>query len=114
MQLKWEPVGEKLSFLGVDFDETIAHSSGFPDFIPTTPFEGAREALWALKSRRGYKIIIYTARHWGDQGAIEKWCKYYSIPFDGIICGKPLFYRIIDDRNIEFRGSWNDVLDKLL
>ena len=113
MNFKWEPLGKKLNEIGVDFDDTIATNSGFPDFIPGEPLPGAVYALQAIDGL-GYKIVIYTARHWADRPAIEKYCRHYGIPFVQVICGKPLFLYIIDDKNIAFHGNWRDVLVQLV
>ena len=111
--MNWLPISkDEIKWLGVDFDDTIAHNSGYPDFIPQPPIEGAVEALRVL-DKKGYKIVIYTARHWADYQNIEAYCRKYGIPARRIICGKPLFKWIIDDKNIEFHGDWQEVLTKL-
>lgn len=100
-----------LKWLGIDFDKTIAHSS-FPDFEIGEPLPGAIEALKALHEQ-GWKLTIYTARAWVDYQKIEDWCTQYEVPIRRIICGKPLFKYMIDDRNIEFSGDWKAVIDKI-
>ena len=94
--------------MGIDFDNTITDNSGFPNYTPTIPLSGAIESLNRL-SEEGYKIIIYTARPWSDYHNIEKYCDKYGIPVRRIICGKPLFNCVIDDKNIEFSGDWKMV-----
>ena len=103
---------EDLMWLGTDLDKTIADNTGHPEYLLTKPMPGAREALIKLESR-GFKIIIYTARPWNDYEKIENFMLYHDLPFRRIICGKPLFFRVIDDRNIEFDGDWDKVLKKL-
>ena len=111
--MNWKPIpNEEVKWLGVDFDKTIANTGGHPDYIPREPLPGAVEALKAL-DKKGYKIVIYTARHWADYINIEAYCKEYGIPVRRIICGKPLFKWIIDDKNIEFDGDWGKVTKKL-
>lgn len=97
-----------MRWIGVDWDKTVVDNSGYPDFIPTTPIEGAVETLNKLNDD-GWKIIIFTARPWADYQNIEKYCEEYKIPVRRIICGKPLFVCMIDDKNIEFNGNWKEV-----
>lgn len=101
----------ELKWIGVDFDNTLAYSS-FPDFTIRGPLPGAVEAMQEL-NKRGWKVVIFTARAWVDYKKIEDWCIEHGIPQREIICGKPLFRYLIDDRNIEFSGDWASVLEKV-
>lgn len=103
----------------VDFDGTLS-TWNYPNFgLPT---DGAREAMRELQ-RRGYRIIIWTARM--DRGIyppderdqtrleIEAWLTLHDIPFDEVdmgVRGKRLAAFVIDDKNILFRGDWDEVL----
>ena len=100
---------EELKWIGVDFDDTIAKNTGYPDFEPLELLPGAREGIFKLVDA-GYKIIIYTARSWNDHELVEDFLAENHIPFSRIICGKPLCYRIIDDRN----GNWELAVNKIL
>lgn len=112
--IEWTPIKpHEVKWIGVDFDETIANNSGDPNYIPSTPIFGAVEALKAI-DYWGYKIVIFTARPWVDYKNIEEWCDHFQIPARRIICGKPFFLKMIDDKNIEFHGNWLDVLDKII
>ena len=104
---------ESLRWLGVDWDETIVQNTGYPDFTPTQPIVGAVEALKKLDDL-GYKIIIFTARPWSDYQNIENFCIEFEIPMRRIICGKPLFKAIIDDKNVAFNGDWKKALVDIL
>lgn len=102
---------KRLKWIGVDLDGTLAESIWPDDGIgPIIP--GAKEAMDDLV-KKGYKIFIYTARYWGEYEAIEQWCKDNGIQIKGIICGKPLFRWIIDDRNIEFANNWKEIANRL-
>jgi hypothetical protein len=105
------PKPDKLSHVGVDFDGTIFNTSGYPDYAPTTIIEGAKEGLEKIVAM-GYKVVIFTARPWSDLYLIKYLVKEYNLPVDQIICGKPLFLTLIDDRNTEFH-NWNEVIDKV-
>lgn len=87
---------DELKWIIVDFDNTIANNSGYPDFEPLEPTEGAKEALEEI-TRRGFKIIVWTARHYSDYEKIEHWLEQHEIPFRGIVCGKVLGKYMIDD-----------------
>ena len=102
----------ELIWLGVDLDKTIADNTGFPKFKLTKPMKGAANALRKLK-KDGWKITVFTARAYSEYQEIEDWLNKNKIPFRRIICGKPLLYRMIDDRNIEFNGDWNKVYKKI-
>lgn len=109
---KMEPLkNNDLKWLGIDFDGTIAYSE-YPTFEIKDPLPGTIEALHKLHAD-GWKLTIYTARPWVDYQKIEDWCNQHNLPIRRIICGKPLFKYMIDDRNIEFRGDWNEVLEKI-
>lgn len=103
---------DDLKWLLVDLDETVATNFGPPTYVLGLPIEGAREAIKKL-AKKGWKITIYTARPWADYQEIEDWLDTNKIPHRRIICGKPLGRWIVDDKNIEFKGDWNEVLKKI-
>ena len=103
---------EELKWIGVDLDNTLADNSGTPDFILEDPIEGAKDFMDELVNR-GFRPVIYTARHWADYEIIENWLIKHDIPFREIICGKPLFYKIVDDKNIAFKGDYKEVLKEI-
>lgn len=106
------PKPDKLSHIGVDWDNTIFETSGYPDYEPTTIIEGAKEGLERIVAM-GYKVVIFTARPWSDLYLIKHLVKEYDLPVDQIICGKPLFHLLIDDTNIAFKGDWKDAVDQV-
>ena len=108
-----KPISHKnLSWIGVDLDKTLAENTDYPDFKLLKPIKGAVEAMEKLNSK-GWKIIVYTARPWGDYQMIENWLDKYKIPFRRIVCGKVLLRFLVDDRAIGFRGDWDDVLKQI-
>lgn len=107
--MNWTPISSgDLRWLAVDFDETIAKNSGYPDFIPTEPLPHCKEALDFIVSK-GYKIIIHTSRPWQDYDNIEKWLVEHEIPFRRIVCGKLMAKIYIDDRNFDTKIDWSDI-----
>lgn len=105
--------GGQLNFIGVDFDNTLANNTGFPDYTPTTPIKGAKEAMIKLKTK-GFKVYIYTARASSEHQIVKNWLKKNKIPFKDIICGKQLFRWTIDDKSIGFRGNWKETLKEVI
>lgn len=97
-----QPLREKLKWVGVDLDGTLAS----PLWTPTNPTSEIGDPIWSnvdkLRSLvdKGYKIIIHTSRPWTDYQIIEQWLTHYKIPFKEIQCGKPLYAAYIDDRAI--------------
>jgi hypothetical protein len=106
------PPRSDLLWLGVDLDGTLAR----PIWTPDNPTSEIGEPLPKNVARlrravdKGYKNILHTSRPWTDYENIEGWLHYYGIPFKEIQCGKPLYYRYIDDRAItaieEADGDW--------
>lgn len=99
----------------IDFDKVLCDSSGHPDYLMLGPMPGAVEGMKEL-DRRGWKLIIYTARPWADYLKIETWLKKHDIPSRRIVCGKLLGRWLLDDRAIEFKPydaetSWERALD---
>ena len=106
------PKNKDLKWLAWDFDNCIAQNTGHPHFKITKPVKGAKEALW-YAVEKGWKIVIHTARPWSDYHAIESWMIKKEFPFNKIVCGKLLAHFYIDDRAIEFKGDWKNVIDQL-
>jgi len=99
--------------IAIDFDGVLqAKNNEIKNFICLDePVEGAKEALIKLKNK-GYKIIIYTARPWFLKQWVKFWLKYYGMPFDKIICGKPICMYYVDDNAIEFK-NWKQTMKKI-
>lgn len=100
-----------LRWLSVDWDGTVIISKP-PDYKMLRNIKGAPEALRALDAM-GWKIIIHTARPWGDYIKIERWCKKHNIPARRIVCGKLLAKHYIDDRNLGATIDWTEIVNRL-
>ncbi len=100
---------DKLIWLAVDLDLTLANSSGAPDYELNEPIAENVEKLRQCVAL-GYKVIIHTARHWEQYSYIEDWLNENDIPFKTIICGKLLAHRYIDDKAIPADANWVDYL----
>ena len=73
---------------------------------------GAREALNHLK-KKGFILIIYSARTWAEYELTIDWLKRNKIPFDQLILGKPQGDYWIDDRAIKYK-NWETILKEIL
>lgn len=102
---------DKLKWYGVDLDNTLAEPIWPKPGIGKIK-KGAKEAI-AKIIKSGKKIVIHTARPWGDYENIERWCKDNKIPVKAIVCGKLLVEWYIDDRGVEFSGDWGKVINKV-
>jgi len=97
-----EPIANQdLKWVGLDLDDTLATNAGSPDYELGEPTKGAKEFVERIVAD-GLKPIIYTARGWTQYNVIEDWLNLHKIPFRRIICGKPLFVAIVDDKNVPF------------
>lgn len=103
---------DEIKWILVDFDNTIATNSGYPDYIPNGLVNGTKEALDKINNL-GYKVTIFTARPWVDYANIERFCEHYELPVKRIICGKPLARCLIDDLNVAFDGDWDKAIDNM-
>ena len=109
----------------VDLDGTICHTKKENEkYEDVLPIDGAIESLKALKEK-GYYIIICTARNMktcnNNLGKVIKnqaeivttWLKKYDVPYDELLFGKSHCDFFIDDKNIEFKGDWEEIINRL-
>jgi|ERR1700754_1232742 len=106
---KPKPLRDKLIWVGVDLDGTLAEPLWTPE-NPTSdignPIPANIKKVWKLVNA-GYKVIVHTSRPWTDYQVIEQWLQHYDIPYKEIQCGKPLYAAYVDDRAINAQeDSW--------
>lgn len=106
-----KPEGERFVAL-VDLDGTIFSydhwrgSGTFGSLIPE-----AKASLETIHAA-GVEIIIYTSRHWTERNAIARELVKNKVPFNQIICGKPIGDVYIDDKAVN-GTDWSACLVKL-
>jgi hydroxymethylpyrimidine pyrophosphatase-like HAD family hydrolase len=76
-----------------------------------TPLPDAIRTLEALRLA-GHRIILFTSRSWSEYELTEKWLREHNFHYHVLICGKPVYDMIVDDRAIAFT-SWKDALEKI-
>ena len=95
----------------VDFDGVIHQYKKPPtalNDIPDPPVNGAKDAI--AKLREKYYIAVFTTRARTLEGsiAVRKWLNKHGIEFDEVTAWKIPGRVIVDDRAIQFNGSWWD------
>lgn len=111
MKNKYTISQKELIWAGIDLDKTVAERI-WPKEGIGAPIKGAHDALWEIK-RMGYRVVIFTARGWDDYINIKTWLKDNNMPFNMIICGKPLLAFMVDDKAFGFRGDWTKTLEEI-
>lgn len=104
-----QPEKNELIWYAIDLDGTLAQK--LPDYTMGDtrigpPIEENVEKLRKVVAK-GYKIVIHTSRHWDNYALIEQWLNDNDIPYRGIVCGKLLAFKYVDDRAISAdERSW--------
>lgn len=83
----------------VDLDGTICEELPTFERYAARPLPDAKRRLEALRLA-GYRILVYTARSWPEYQMTYDWLRDHEMPFDLLICGKPVAYRWVDDRSV--------------
>ena len=47
----------------------------------------------------GHTIIIFTARSWSELPMTLEWLKKHKVQYHTVVCGKPVYDVIVDDRS---------------
>lgn len=108
-KFKPQPLRDKLIWVGVDLDGTLAYPLWTPDNPTSDIGDPIPESIKKVQELvdNGYKVIVHTSRPWTDYQAIEQWLVHYGIPFKEIQCGKPLYAAYVDDRAVRAEeSSW--------
>ena len=94
------------------------------EYKDVKPKPGAVEALKKLKAD-GHTIIIHSSRNMAAQTnnvakiiavqapVFKEWFDKYGIEFDELLFGKPLADIYIDDKALQYRESWIEIINKI-
>jgi len=95
-----EPTDDELDIALIDLDDTLAHGTWHPKQTKSVIGEPIWENIDKLivLALDGKHIRIWTARPWAEENMIRAWLIHNDIPFDSILCGKPLCSVMIDDK----------------
>ena len=95
----------------LDIDDTIF---GVDVWDSSKPYnnqyliEGAIESIQEMQAQ-GFEIVLYSSR--ADDAKTRKdtiaQLKAFSVPFDGLILGKPQFDLFVDNKAERFKGAWS-------
>ena len=96
----------------VDLDGVICEELGTFERSMAKPLPNAIEVLKRLKWA-GHHITLYTGRGWSEYTMTTAWLKKYEIPYDLLLCGKPLYDLWIDDRALKFT-DWDEVYSEII
>lgn len=96
--------------IAIDLDNTLTNGEPVWDGIIPTPHKEHIELIRKL-FKKGYIIIIHTARQWEDASETVGWLIANRIPFQGIMMGKMGADYYVDDRNCSFEDL-TKLLDK--
>jgi hypothetical protein len=120
------PIANKV--ICVDYDATLVPWGGL-DETPV-PLDYAREAMNIFK-RMWYKIVILTSRMsptwwkaegWGNSHQVSTYwwnsvadvLERHDIPFDMITAEKVPAEYYIDDKALEFKNNWEDIVTRVI
>ena len=72
----------------------------------------AVESINALYDE-GHTIIIYSARTWMEFEMTTAWLKEHKVKYHQLIMGKPIGDVWIDDRALQFKDNWQEIIKDL-
>mgnify|MGYP000086870928 CR=1 FL=1 len=101
--------------IALDFDGVIHLNRNFIDstIINDEPVPGVAHAIEQL--RQEYNVVVFSCRANTPGGidAIQDWLNVHGIEVDDIVDYKPHATAYIDDRAIQFNGTWQDTLEQV-
>ena len=92
--------------IAIDIDGTICPEKPAFEKILAEPFQEALIKINEMKDN-GHQIIFFTARGWNEYNSTKYWLDKHGFKYDLLICGKPIYDIIIDDRST--LPKWNEI-----
>jgi capsule biosynthesis phosphatase len=116
----------KLKIICFDIDNVVCRTNSKKDYSKSKPIKKNIELINKIYNKKGYNVILYTARYMGRYDGnltkvkkkikpltlkqLQKWkVNYHKIYF-----GKPSFDLFIDDKSLFFTKKWPKILKKKL
>jgi hypothetical protein len=96
----------------IDLDGTICSEEKTFSRSLAKPKTHAVESVNALYEA-GHTIIIYSARTWVEYEMTVDWLQKNGIKFHQLFMGKPIGDVWIDDRALQFKDNWTELLEIL-
>jgi 2'-5' RNA ligase len=94
----------------IDLDDTLATEN--EDGSIGNLMEGAKEALNTLK-QNGWNIVVYSYRSNVDEDNVKEFLDKNNLTYDSIFIGKPLYQVLVDDRAIQFKNNWKEIVNEI-
>ena len=66
-----------------------------------------------MRYDEGHTIIIYSARTWMEFEMTTAWLKEHKVKYHQLIMGKPIGDVWIDDRALQFKDNWQEIIKDL-
>lgn len=92
--------------IAIDIDGTICKEKPAFEKVLTEPFPEALEKINKMKDD-GHQIIFFTARGWNEYNVTKYWLDKHGFKYDLLLCGKPSYDYIIDDRSLQ--PKWDSI-----
>jgi hypothetical protein len=96
----------------IDLDGTICSEEKTFSRSLAKPKAHAVESVNALYEA-GHTIIIYSARTWVEYEMTVDWLQKSGIKYHQLFMGKPIGDVWIDDRALQFKDNWVELLEVL-
>ena len=97
----------------IDLDGTLLEYDKFKPFHFGEPKPGALEVCNSLVSQ-GFDLIVLTARDPAEHGVIAQYLDSRDFPISKVTNVKTPASVYVDDRGLNFSGSWDGMLEVIL
>jgi len=101
----------------VDVDGTIFEKEKYEPGKFGKPITEVIELLAQIKEKKGYNIILYTARSWSEYNDLKDWIDRNNVGhlIDEIVMGKPIGVIYLDDKAVNpTEEGWEKLIEKFM
>ncbi len=115
----------KKKIICFDIDNVICITNSKKEYSKSKPIKRNIKLINEI-SKKGHKVILYTARYMGRcNGNISevkkkikpltlRQLKKWGVRYDKVYFGKPSFDLFVDDKSLFFKKDWSVILKKKL